>query len=64
MNRWKKRLCMLATGGMTLGILQGVYGISWNDVWFEFLLTWISVIIQVLVGGDTSTLNNLNGMFA
>lgn len=58
MTRWKKRLCSLATGGVTLGILQGIYGISWNDVWFEFILTWITAIIQIFVGGDSSLLDS------
>jgi hypothetical protein len=59
MKRWQIRLCSLATGGVTLGIVQGIYGISWNDVWFQFLVTWISAIIQVFVGGDTSLLSSL-----
>lgn len=63
MMRWKRRLCSLATGGVTLGILQGASGISWNEVWFQFLITWITALIQVFMGGDPSSVSGLSSLF-
>ena len=58
MRRWRSKLARVAVGGVLFGFLQGVGGISYNDVLFEFLLRWISVIVGVLFGGDTSSLTN------
>ena len=57
MRNWRSRVARLATGGLLLGLLQGVAGISYNDVLFEFLLRWLSVLAAVLFGGDLSNLN-------
>jgi hypothetical protein len=58
---WVRRVHLLASGAVTLGLLQGIEGVSLNQIWFQFLATWLSAIISILFGGDLSQFNNGNG---
>lgn len=61
MRRWMIKLRPLAAGGVTLGVLQGVQAIDFNRVWFEFVLTWLAVLVNLLFGGDLSTVSSTGG---
>ena len=52
-----RRFGALATGGITLGILQGLANIDWNSILYQFLATWLSAISSLFFGGslDSST---------
>ncbi len=64
MNRLMYRLRPVLAGGVMLGVLQAAMGIDWNSLLFQFILTWISVLINVLMGGDTSSLLGSTGGFS
>ena len=55
MQRWMIKLRPLACGTITLGWLQAVQDISFNQLWFEFLITWLSGLLSFLLGGDASS---------
>ena len=59
MRRWMIKLRPLAAGGVTLGVLQGLQAIDFNRVWFEFLITWLAVLVNFLFGGDPSTISDI-----
>ena len=53
---WKmNRLHSLASGVVTLGILQAVQNVDFNQIWFLFLQTILNVVVALLLGGDLST---------
>ncbi len=56
MQRWMNKIRPLACGGVTLGILQAVPAIDFNQIWVQFLATWINVLVSLLFGGDLSNL--------
>ena len=58
MRRWMIKLRPLAAGGVTLGVFQGLQAIDLNQVWFEFVITWLAVLVNLLFGGDLSTLSS------
>jgi len=49
--RWQKRCLALASGGITLGIIQGFGLINWPVFITQFLVQWLSVIVTLLFGG-------------
>ncbi len=52
---WK--LCVaLSTGGITIGILQGLGLVNFASLFTNFLITWLSVLVTLLLGGDPSSL--------
>lgn len=54
--KWKmNRLHPLASGVVTLGILQAVQNVDFNQIWFLFLQTILNVVVALLLGGDLST---------
>lgn len=55
MQRWIVKLRPLACGAITLGWLQAVQDIDFNQIWFEFLVTWLSALLSFLLGGDASS---------
>ena len=61
MRRWKVRVARLAGGGIALGLLLGFSAVSFNEILFEFLLQWFSIIAAVLFGGDLADLNFFGG---
>jgi hypothetical protein len=60
MSNWKIRSlkwCVhLATGGTTFGILQGFGMINWANMLTSVLITWLSVLAVVLLGGNAADL--------
>lgn len=50
--RCQKWCVVLANGGVTLGILQGFGLINWASLFAEFLATWLSVLVTLLLGGE------------
>jgi hypothetical protein len=40
---WKLRL--LACGAVTLGWLQAVENVDYNQIWFELVLGWLTVML-------------------
>lgn len=55
MQSWIIRMRPLVCGGVTLGLFQAMQDINFNQIWFQFLLSWLSALITVLLGGDAST---------
>ena len=57
-SRWSRiqKWCgSLATGGVTLGILQGFGMINWAYFFTTFLVGILGTIIAALLGGSTAT---------
>ncbi len=52
--RWQKRLLILASGGITLGIIQGFNLINWPVFITQLLVQWLSVIVTLLFGGTVN----------
>jgi len=46
----------LSTGGITVGILQGLGLVNFASLFTNFLITWLSVLVTLLLGGDPSNL--------
>lgn len=44
-----------------MGLLQGFSSISYNEILFEFLVRWLSILVAVLFGGDLSAFNSGSG---
>jgi hypothetical protein len=55
MRRWIVKLRPLAGGAITLGWLQAIQDIDFNQIWFEFLVTWLSALLSFLLGGDVNS---------
>jgi hypothetical protein len=52
-----KRWCvLLAVGGYTPGVLQGLGMVSWSGLITTLLSSWLALIVTVLLGGDVSDL--------
>ncbi len=58
MQRWMTKLRPLACGGITLGVLQGLEAVDFNQVWFQFLYTILNALITLLLGGEMSSLTD------
>lgn len=56
MQRWMSRFRILACGGVTLGVLQAIQNIDFNQIWFLFWFTIVNAFVSVLLGGDSSSL--------
>lgn len=52
-HRW---LVPVMYGGVTLGILQAVSDVNFNNIWFNFLTTLLSLLVALLLGGDVNAL--------
>lgn len=64
MVRTMVRLRPLLCGGVMLGLFQGLGAINYNGVLFQFLSTWINVLVSLLFGGNLSSLtDNGNNLF-
>lgn len=48
---------LLAAGGVMLGLLQSAGGINFADILFEFLATWVSIIVNAVLGGSAGQLS-------
>jgi len=64
MKRWLNRALthgtILAPGAVAFGVLQAVGMINYNQIWFQFLITLLNLIVTVLFGGS---LDSLTGNF-
>ena len=60
-NRYQKWCVALSTGGITLGIFQGLSLVNFANVFTSFLATWLAALVSLLLGGDPtqSVLNRL-----
>lgn len=52
MLHWFTKARPLIGGGVMLGVLQAVQHIDFNEIWFQFLLMWLSALAALLLGGD------------
>jgi hypothetical protein len=43
-----------ASGGLMLGILQAIGLMNFNQIFFEFLSQFLSLLTRALLGGDPS----------
>jgi hypothetical protein len=55
MQRWMTKVRLLACGGVTLGILQAIEAIDFNQIWFNLLYVILNTLVSLLLGGDLST---------
>jgi hypothetical protein len=57
---WQKayKWCVvMSTGGVTLGILQGLQGVNFAQFWTNWLSQLLSVLVTILFGGDPTNTN-------
>jgi hypothetical protein len=59
MNRWMKKLYPLACGGVTLGILQGLQAVDFNQIWYQLLYTILNALVTLLLGGEAGSLTEV-----
>ncbi len=52
--RYKKWCVILASGGITPGILQGFNTVNWASLLTSFLIQWLAVLVTLLFGGQTN----------
>ncbi len=52
--RWQKRCLVLASGGITLGIIQGFNLINWPVFITQLLIQFLSVFVTLLFGGTVN----------
>jgi len=62
---WMYRMHLLASGAVTLGVLQAIRDIDFNQIWFQLLTTLLNLIITLVLGGSPTSLllNNPNFLF-
>jgi uncharacterized integral membrane protein len=63
MRRHAYLLYGLSTGSISLGILQALGGINFNQLWYNFLTTLLSALVALLFGGDLSQLSSGYSLF-
>jgi len=56
--RSRKWCLALSSGGIALGILQGLDMVNFANFWTNILITWLTIIVTFLLGGDVSRLTN------
>jgi len=54
MKRWVVRLQTVAVGGVLFSIPQAFSAVDFNQIWFQFLATFLSLLVRLLFGGDVS----------
>ena len=52
--RCKKWCVVTASGGVTLGVLQGFSLVNFANLWTTLLITWLSALITLLLGGTAT----------
>lgn len=57
MRRWMMKVRLLAAGGVMLGVIQGVGATNFAEILFEFLISWVSILVNTLLGGDLGQLS-------
>ncbi len=63
-HKWARQLQPLLVGGITLGWLQAGMSIDWNSLWFQFIVTWLSALINALFGADLGSLTGGADLFS
>jgi hypothetical protein len=63
MQRCMRRLYPLACGGITLGVLQAIGAIDFNQIWFDLLYVVLNTLVSLLLGGDLSTVSATGSLF-
>ena len=53
-----RQLALLASGAVTLGVLQAFESISWNQIFFTFLSTVLNLLVTLFLGGNPQALFN------
>ena len=53
--RYKQWCVLLASGGVTPGILQGLGLVNWASLFTSILTMWLSALAALLFGGDPFT---------
>lgn len=48
---------LLAAGGVMLGLLQAGGGVNFAEILFEFLLSWVSILVNTVLGGNVGQLS-------
>jgi hypothetical protein len=56
MQRWMGRLRLAAYGGLTLGVLQAIQDIDFNQLWLLFWSTVLNWLVVFLTGADPDLL--------
>lgn len=53
---WKiaRKAYPLACGGVTLGVLQSLDAINFNNIWFQIVYTFFNTLIALLLGGSST----------
>ncbi len=54
--RMQRRVALLATGGVTLGILQGFQMVNFSWVFTQFFSQLLSALVVILFGGNAQQL--------
>ena len=49
--RLQKKCLLLSTGGVTLGILQGLELVNFASLIASLLASWLSMLVTLLLGG-------------
>lgn len=52
----RRHMALLVPGALTLGWLQALGDVDFNQIFFSFLSTFLNLLVSVLLGGDASTL--------
>ncbi len=50
--RWQRRIAVLATGGVTLGILEGLSMVNFAYLFTNFLSQFLGALVTLLLGGS------------
>ena len=53
-NRYRRWCIALSTGGITLGILQGLSLVNFAYLFTQLLATWLAALVAILLGGSVS----------
>ncbi len=61
-TRWQRRVAVLATGGVTLGVLGGLSMVNFAYIFTNFLSQLLGTLIAVLLGGTSQTITGLGGL--
>lgn len=61
-RRLRYTVYALSTGGITLGVVQGVSGIAFSDIWTNFLTQIFSVLIALIFGQNPTQFSGGSGL--
>lgn len=55
MTRLITQLRLFAAGGVLLAIPAAFYSVNFNQIWFQFLATFLSLLVKLLLGADVTS---------